>query len=276
MNKLATRPGRGQLRRRRRREHHVGDGRRRGRREPVGGRHRARRAARDQGQRLGSLRDLDEGRGHRRPRLDRPRRARSWPSGARWWSAATPGDDLGDSIYEARVYVRGEVASLGADCIEKEMRRRAPLRARRAAARAPRPTPTRPTSGATARPGSSTPSTSTTRAPTDDRVRRAQQAGGLPARARRALAPGAARVGALRPQRDPRDPPDGAGGDLRHPRLRRQAARAPLRRPALPRRQRLALPARGLPRALRHRRHPRHPLREASRSTSRSRSRSPG
>jgi methylamine---glutamate N-methyltransferase subunit B len=31
------------------------------------------------------------------------------------------GDDLGDSIYEARVYVRGEVASLGADCVEKEM-----------------------------------------------------------------------------------------------------------------------------------------------------------
>jgi glutamate synthase domain-containing protein 3 len=32
------------------------------------------------------------------------------------------GEDLGDSIYEARVYVRGEVAGLGADCIEKEMR----------------------------------------------------------------------------------------------------------------------------------------------------------
>jgi glutamate synthase domain-containing protein 3 len=31
------------------------------------------------------------------------------------------GDHLGDSIYEARVYVRGEVASLGADCVEKEM-----------------------------------------------------------------------------------------------------------------------------------------------------------
>jgi glutamate synthase domain-containing protein 3 len=31
------------------------------------------------------------------------------------------GHDLGDSIYEARVYVRGEVASLGADCVEKEM-----------------------------------------------------------------------------------------------------------------------------------------------------------
>jgi len=32
------------------------------------------------------------------------------------------GRDLGDSIYEARVYVRGEVAELGSDCIEKEMR----------------------------------------------------------------------------------------------------------------------------------------------------------
>ncbi len=32
------------------------------------------------------------------------------------------GADLGDSIYEARLYVRGSVASLGADCVEKEMR----------------------------------------------------------------------------------------------------------------------------------------------------------
>ena len=29
------------------------------------------------------------------------------------------GESLGDSIYEARVYVRGSVASLGADCVEK-------------------------------------------------------------------------------------------------------------------------------------------------------------
>ena len=29
---------------------------------------------------------------------------------------------LGDSIYEAKLFVRGKVASLGADCIEKEMR----------------------------------------------------------------------------------------------------------------------------------------------------------
>ncbi len=32
------------------------------------------------------------------------------------------GRDLGDSIYEARLFVRGAVESLGADCIEKEMR----------------------------------------------------------------------------------------------------------------------------------------------------------
>lgn len=32
------------------------------------------------------------------------------------------GDALGDSIYEAHLYVRGPVASLGADCIEKELR----------------------------------------------------------------------------------------------------------------------------------------------------------
>jgi glutamate synthase domain-containing protein 3 len=32
------------------------------------------------------------------------------------------GDALGDSLYEARLYVRGSVASLGADCVEKELR----------------------------------------------------------------------------------------------------------------------------------------------------------
>ena len=31
------------------------------------------------------------------------------------------GPDLGDSLYEARLYVRGKVASLGADCVEKAM-----------------------------------------------------------------------------------------------------------------------------------------------------------
>jgi methylamine---glutamate N-methyltransferase subunit B len=32
------------------------------------------------------------------------------------------GEALGDSIYEPRLYVRGTVASLGADCVEKELR----------------------------------------------------------------------------------------------------------------------------------------------------------
>ena len=32
------------------------------------------------------------------------------------------GRDLGDSIYEAVLFVRGRVESLGADCVEKEMR----------------------------------------------------------------------------------------------------------------------------------------------------------
>ena len=31
------------------------------------------------------------------------------------------GDSLGDSIYEARIYLRGSAASLGTDCIEKPM-----------------------------------------------------------------------------------------------------------------------------------------------------------
>lgn len=46
------------------------------------------------------------------------------------------GEALGDSIYEARIYVRGKVKSLGSDCIEKEMREehRADLRRLLAAA----------------------------------------------------------------------------------------------------------------------------------------------
>jgi glutamate synthase domain-containing protein 3 len=32
------------------------------------------------------------------------------------------GEALGDSLYEARLYVRGTVAGLGADCVAKDMR----------------------------------------------------------------------------------------------------------------------------------------------------------
>jgi glutamate synthase domain-containing protein 3 len=31
------------------------------------------------------------------------------------------GESLGDSLYEARLYVRGSVTALGADCVEKDM-----------------------------------------------------------------------------------------------------------------------------------------------------------
>lgn len=41
------------------------------------------------------------------------------------------GDALGDSIYEARLFVRGTVKSLGADCIEKEMREEHKMELRR-------------------------------------------------------------------------------------------------------------------------------------------------
>src|SRR5262245_41683982 len=72
---------------------------------------------------------------------------------------------------------------------------------------------------------------------------------------------GDARDVPLRPERDRGDPARSPGRHLRHPRLRRQAPAAALRRPAAPRREHLALPARGLPRALRHERRPRHALR---------------
>jgi glutamate synthase domain-containing protein 3 len=41
------------------------------------------------------------------------------------------GDALGDSIYEARLYVRGSVKSLGSDCIEKPLQERHKLELRR-------------------------------------------------------------------------------------------------------------------------------------------------
>ena len=47
------------------------------------------------------------------------------------------GDALGDSLYEARLYVRGAVAGLGADCVEKEMRDEHLERARASCSSAP-------------------------------------------------------------------------------------------------------------------------------------------
>ena len=167
------------------------------------------------------------------------------------------GEALGDSIYEARLYVRGDGGRPGRRLRGEGDARRAPRGAGRAArARRRSRAPSRRSSGATARRAGSTTSTSTTRASTRDGA-------------------WTARVRAVRPQHDRRDPARRARGHLRHPRVRRQAAGAALRRPALPRRKHVALPARGLPRALRHRRHDRLAPRSRSRSSWTSRSRSP-
>ena len=159
------------------------------------------------------------------------------------------GEALGDSLYEARLYVRGSVDGLGADCIEKEMRAEHLAQLRELLERAG----------------------------IDD------------------VAPGEfRRYGSAR--RLYNFHVDNLGSVLTmaygngwHPGLRESAtfdrnviaeiqraaregiydirgfgakrARAPLRRPAVPRRVRLALSARGLPRALRHRRRDRHPVR---------------
>ena len=67
-----------------------GGGDRRRQRQPVGRRHGARRAAGDPRRRVGPLRDLAEGRRHRRPRLGRPHERVHGPDGAAWSCAATP------------------------------------------------------------------------------------------------------------------------------------------------------------------------------------------
>ena len=153
------------------------------------------------------------------------------------------GEALGDSIYEARLYVRGAVAGLGADCVEKELGEEHVAEVARAPRRAPAwRASTRPTSGATDRRASSTTSTSTTRESSEMALRES------------AL---------FSRERDRRDPARGARGRLRHPRLRRQAPAAALRRPPPARGERFALSARGLSRALRHRRRARHPSRQA-------------
>ena len=79
------------------------------------------------------------------------------------------GEALGDSIYEAHLYVRGNVKSLGADCIEKPLEEHHKARAP-PAARCGRPQRRRARrhSAATVRRGGSTISTWTISDPTDE------------------------------------------------------------------------------------------------------------
>ena len=133
----------------------------------IGGRHRQWRPPGHRRRCVVALRHLDEGHRHRGRRRRSGTCRRSWRSAATWWCCGDAGEAFGDSIYEARLYVRGKVASLGADCIEKEMRDEhldelgQAARPGRDQGRAPA------TSGATARRASSTISTSITPTPTE-------------------------------------------------------------------------------------------------------------
>ena len=223
-------------------------------------RHRARRAGGRARRRVGALRDLDEGRRHRgRTARSATSSALHGPEGrARRLRRRGRGARRLD-LRGAPLRARRASPALGADCVEKEMRdeHRAELaraaRARRGA------TPTPATSAATARRARlynfDVDNAGVLMTEFD-----ASQ-GGLD-RARRRWRPGCASRPSSTATRSHEIQRDGARGDLRHPRLGREAPRAALRRPAVPRRERLALPARGLPRALRHRRHARRPLRE--------------
>ena len=104
------------------REHDVRRGHREGRCQPVCRRHRQGRPAGDRGQCLVALRHFDEGHRYRRARATSAICRPSWRRPGNLVVCGDAGDALGDSIYEARLFVRGSVKSLGADCIEKEMR----------------------------------------------------------------------------------------------------------------------------------------------------------
>ena len=161
-------------------------GPRRGRRqrEPVGRRDRPRRAAGGPRRRVGPLRDLDEGDRHRRRRLGRaPERVHGPDRPARRLRRRRRGARRLD-LRGAAVRARRRSPSLGADCVEKEVRDEHVEEVARAARRGPgSATPTRPRSGATARRASCTTSRSTTRGVlmADDRL---HPAPGSPARVR--------------------------------------------------------------------------------------------
>ena len=155
-------------------------------------------------------------------------------------------------IYEARLFVRGKVNSLGADCIEKQMRDEHKADAARLLEAAGidgevdvRGVPP---------------------------LRLGPQALPFPHRQRRSVLMGARiTAGSDTPPRKSAtfdeytlvgDPPRRGDRHLRHPRRRRQAQGAAFRRSAVPRRLDQPLSARRLSREVRHRRDARHALRQ--------------
>ena len=222
-----------------------------GQRVAVRRRHRARRPAGDRGRRRCALRHLDEGRRHRRRRQRRP---------------------------HERVHGAGRAA--GRLRRRRRGARRLDLRGPhlRARRRSPRSAPTASRRRCAPSTSRSSPSCSTAAGFDDDPadftpLRLGPQPLPLPRRQRCELLmtdctdDDRARLGlresATFDRADHRrHPARRRDRHLRHPRLGRQARAAALRRPAVPRRVDVALPAGGLPRALRHRRRPRRPARE--------------
>ena len=88
----------------------------------VGRRHGQWRASRHRGRCLVALRHFDEGYRYRGRRQSVGHMSAFMAQAGNLVVCGDAGEALGDSIYEARLYVRGKADNLGSDCIEKEMR----------------------------------------------------------------------------------------------------------------------------------------------------------
>ena len=251
--RLGSRPG--ELWRGRGREHDVGSGRGRGERLAIGRSDGPRWPAGDPRRRLGAVRDLAEGRRDRRARIDRAygrvHGPEGLPGGVRRRRRVARGLPLRGAAVRSRLgrgarsglHREGDALSstwrrCGSSWIGRRGRRREPgrlppLRVGAPPVQLPRRQP---------------------RARTDGHLC------GVWVDERR-VAPGAVRVGDVRPERDRGDPAGRARGHVRHPRVRRQASRSPFRRPAVPGRVGVPVSARGLSREVRHRRRDRDAVR---------------
>ncbi len=162
------------------------------------------------------------------------------------------GEALGDSLYEAKLFVRGSVASLGADCIEKEMREEhKALLASKLEAAGLLARSICQSSAATARPARSTISTSTTCRAIEGAMTDHSHTPRTTPRSSATFDDYTSRKSAARRR------PASMTFEAAAP-----SAGAPLRRPAVPRRLHVALPAGRLPREVLHRGRARHPLRK--------------
>ena len=175
----------------------------------------------------------------------------SWPSPALILIGGDAGHGLGDSLYEAVIYVAGSIASLGADAVVEEMTDDDVLAVKQLVEETGFDHIDPTGSPKWSRPGSSTTSPPTTTAPTDGRrsVSTAPTNHSFPPEV----------IARIHQMADTGQYP------IRGLGARRQAA--DLRRPGVPHRFGVALPAGGLPRALRDAHGPRWPARRPTART---------